>query len=222
MAKLGEPPQRSATLCAAMRLNNGINIEPPGGILPVMRASGVAEPSATTEQGPGDVPGLVSRAREGDRAAFGVLYERYARFVHGVLLANADRQDVQDLVQDVFLRAMQQLHTLRDPAAFGGWIGAMARNEARMRHRGTHATEELSDQIASGEPQRPTRLEMEDVLAAIRRLPERYGEPLTLRLVEQMSGEDIAAALGLTHGTVRVYLHHGIRLLREQLGETDG
>jgi RNA polymerase sigma-70 factor (ECF subfamily) len=187
-----------------------------------MRASGVAEPSATTELRAADVAALVTAAREGDRAAFGALYERYARFVHGVLLANADRQDVQDLVQDVFLRAMRQLHTLRDSAAFGGWIAALARNEARMRHRAAHRTEELSDQIASAEPSRAPRLEMDDVLAAIRRLPERYGEPLTLRLVEQMSGEDIATALGLTHGTVRVYLHHGIRLLREQLGENDG
>jgi RNA polymerase sigma factor (sigma-70 family) len=62
---------------------------------------------------------------------------------------------------------------------------------------------------------------MDDVLRALRALPERYREPLTLRLVEQMGGEEIALKLGLTHGTVRVYLHHGIRLLREQLGATN-
>lgn len=183
-----------------------------------MNPGGAAQPSTAS---PADVAGLVAAAREGDRAAFGALYERYTRFVHGVLLANADRQDVQDLVQDVFLRAMQQLHTLREPAAFGGWIATLARNEARMRHRRVHETEELTDQIAE-ETQGTARLAMDDVLTAIRRLPERYAEPLTLRLVEQMSGEDIAAALGLTHGTVRVYLHHGMSLLREKLGERDG
>lgn len=166
---------------------------------------------------------LVAAARAGDRAAFGALYERYAAFVHGVLLANADRQEVPDLLQDVFLRALRQLHTLRDVGAFGGWIATLARNEARMRHRSRHETEELSPAYASPESASPAAgLEMDDVLRALRALPEKYREPLMLRLVEQMDGETIAAKLGLTHGTVRVYLHHGMKLLRERLGEHDG
>jgi RNA polymerase sigma-70 factor (ECF subfamily) len=161
---------------------------------------------------------LVHAAQGGDRAAFGALYERFARLVHGVLLAGVQRDDVPDLVQEVFLRALRQLHTLREPAAFGGWIATMARNEARMHHRSERPTEELSDQVAESASSTAT-MEMDDVLRALRALPERYREPLTLRLVEQMGGEEIARTLGLTHGTVRVYLHHGIRLLREQLGE---
>lgn len=189
-----------------------------------MRGTGVGIPAGRTTPGttPGDVdvPSLVSAAREGDRGAFGALYERYARFVHGVLLANAERDDVPDLLQDVFLRAMRQLHTLRDPAAFGGWIATLARNEARMRHRRARVTEELTDRLPASSPEAAApALDMDDVLRALRSLSERYREPLTLRLVEQMSGEEIAERLGLTHGTVRVYLHHGLRLLREQLGE---
>ena len=168
-----------------------------------------------------DTAALVHAARDGDRVAFGVLYERFGRLVHGVLLASADRDDVQDLVQEVFFRALRQLHTLREPSAFGGWIAAMARNEARMHHRAVKPTEALTDQLPGPAPARDA-LEMDDVLRALRVLPERYREPLTLRLVEQMSGEEIAATLDLTHGTVRVYLHHGIRLLREQLAEANG
>ena len=184
-----------------------------------MRVRGLAEPSPTIDVTSADTAALVGAARDGDRAAFGTLYERYARFVHGVLLASAQRDDVQDLVQDVFLRALRQLHTLREPAAFGGWIATLARNEARMHHRSWKPTEELSEQLP-GPAAAPVveTLAMDDVLTALRELPERYREPLTLRLVEQMGGEQIAATLGLTHGTVRVYLHHGIRLLREQLG----
>jgi RNA polymerase sigma-70 factor (ECF subfamily) len=161
---------------------------------------------------------LVRAAQGGDRAAFGALYERFARLVHGVLLSGVQRDDVPDLVQEVFLRALRRLHTLREPAAFGGWIATMARNEARMHHRSERPTEELSDQVAGSAPTTEAT-EMDDVLRALRALPERYREPLTLRLVEQMGGEEIARTLGLTHGTVRVYLHHGIRLLREQLGD---
>ncbi|NUO38044.1 MAG: sigma-70 family RNA polymerase sigma factor [Gemmatimonadaceae bacterium] len=186
-----------------------------------MRVRPLAEPTATAVI-PSDVrtidtAALVGAAQTGDRAAFGALYERFARLVHGVLLASAPRDDVPDLVQDVFLRALRQLHTLREPAAFGGWIATMARNEARMHHRSSRPTEALSDQVAGSTPS-PETTAMDDVLRALRALPERYREPLTLRLVEQMGGEEIARTLGLTHGTVRVYLHHGIRLLREQLG----
>ena len=52
---------------------------------------------------------LVRAAREGDEGAFGALYERYARVIHGVLLARAPRADIEDLVQDVFLSAWNRL-----------------------------------------------------------------------------------------------------------------
>ena len=73
---------------------------------------------------------LVGAAREGDRAAFGQLYERYARVVHGVLLSRVPPNDVEDLVQDVFLNAWRRLRTLRDDRAFGAWLAAIARNRA--------------------------------------------------------------------------------------------
>jgi RNA polymerase sigma-70 factor (ECF subfamily) len=188
-----------------------------------MRVRRLAEPTPTIDARSSETATLVRAARDGDRAAFGTLYERFARLVHGVLLANAQRDDVPDLVQNVFFRALCQLHTLREPAAFGGWIATMARNEARMHHRAAKPTEALSEQLAGPAPAAApaSALEMDDVLRALRALPERYREPLTLRLVEQMGGEEIALKLGLTHGTVRVYLHHGIRLLREQLGATN-
>jgi RNA polymerase sigma-70 factor (ECF subfamily) len=57
------------------------------------------------------------------------------------------------------------------------------------------------------------------VLAAIRALPEAYREPLILRLVEGMSGEEIAARTGLTPASVRVNLHRGMKRLRESLNK---
>lgn len=189
-----------------------------------MRVRPLADPTATTDlpaSAPNDTAALVHAAKGGDRVAFGHLYERFGRLVHAILLGAAPRDDVPDLLQEVFLRALRQLHTLREPAAFGGWIATLARNEARMHHRGARPAEELSDQVAGPTPS-PDPTTMDDVLRALRALPERYREPLTLRLVEQMGGEEIASTLGLTHGTVRVYLHHGIKLLRERLGEVNG
>ena len=75
-----------------------------------------------------DDASLVLAAREGDRAAFGGLYARYARMVHGILLARVPHNDVDDLVQDVFLRALPKLRDLRDAAKFGPWLAAITRN----------------------------------------------------------------------------------------------
>lgn len=81
----------------------------------------------------------MSAAREGDRGAFGGLYDRHARMVHGILLARVPRRDVDDLVQDVFLAALRRLDSLRDPEAFGPWLAMIARTRAMDYHRRSQA-----------------------------------------------------------------------------------
>src|SRR5215471_4483456 len=78
---------------------------------------------------------IVQAARAGDRVAFGQLYERYARMVHGVLLARVAFGDVDDLVHDTFVKALRKLSTLRDNGRFGPWLAAIARNLANDHHR---------------------------------------------------------------------------------------
>ena len=165
---------------------------------------------------------LVEAAREGDRVAFGVLYDRYSRMVHGILLARVPLREVDDLVQDVFLRALPRLHGLRDVSRFGAWLAAITRNRAHDFHR--HAVEEVElPEELPGDPRegKPGRsavdAEAEFLLSAIRRLPETYREILLLRLVEGMTGPEIAARTGLKHGSVRVNLHRGMQKLREKL-----
>src|SRR5262249_57105711 len=85
---------------------------------------------------------LVSLARNGDRCAFGALYERYARMVHGILLARVPPQVAEDLLQDVFLQALPRLGSLRDPTRFGGWLAAIARNRAHDHHRRSRPMEQ--------------------------------------------------------------------------------
>lgn len=177
----------------------------------------------------GDDSQLVETARQGDRSAFGRLYERYARMVHGILLARVPLSEVDDLVHDAFLQALRQLHTLRDTARFGAWLGAIARNRAKDYHR--HSVEQvdlpddLSEATKQGGAGSRSRSQEDDeearfLLAAIRELPEAYREPLLLRLVEGMTGPEIAARTGLTHGSVRVTLHRGMQQLREKLARS--
>jgi len=167
---------------------------------------------------------LVTSAREGDRAAFGRLYDRYGRMVHGILLARVPSPEVDDLVQEVFLAALRQLHALRDVSRFGAWLATITRNRANdyFRKFGADAavTEPVSEEQTEGRPSNPAEAqEAAMILAVVRTLPDAYREPLILRLVEGMTGPEIAARTGLKHGSVRVNLCRGMQMLREKLGE---
>ena len=160
---------------------------------------------------------FVIDARTGDHAAFGELYKRFSRAVHGVLITRVPPADADDLVQDVFLHAWARLGELRDPEAFGGWICAIARRRAVDHFRRARPDDELHDVHPSRE--RPDiSAEAAAAVAAIQDLPEAYRETLALRLVEGLSGPEIAAVTGLTPDSVRVNLHRGFKLLRERLG----
>jgi RNA polymerase sigma-70 factor (ECF subfamily) len=161
-----------------------------------------------------DCADLVRAARDGDRTAFAELYRRYTRMVHGVVLARVAYPDVDDLVQDVFLTALRRLDALRDPAAFPGWLATIARNRAtdHLRRQPHDAPLTDADRIAGED-----RSAALAIVAVIRSLPDCYREPLVLRLVEGMTGPEIAVRTGLTHGSVRVNLHRGMKLLRAAL-----
>jgi RNA polymerase sigma-70 factor (ECF subfamily) len=162
---------------------------------------------------------LVRAVLEGDRDGFTRLYDLYAPLVHGILLARVPRIEVDDLVQDIFLHAFKKLHTLRDAAAFGAWIAMIARNRAVDFHRRSRETVEINDDLrGSDEPESRAT----EILELIRNLPEAYRETLVLRLVEGMTGPEIASRTGLTAASVRVNLHRGMKLLREKLGFVEG
>jgi len=169
----------------------------------------------------------VAAARDGDRAAFGQLYERYARMVHGVLLSKVAAGDVDDLVQDVFIRALRRLSTLRETASFGAWLAAIARNVANDYHRRSVPEEPLTDnasdheihrRVSGGDQNGPAAA----ILEAVMSLSQAYRETLILRLVEGMTGPEIAARTGMTHGSVRVNLHRGMEQLRAKLSASPG
>jgi len=160
---------------------------------------------------------LLKAVRHGEQEAFAKLYGLYAPMVHGVLLARVPWSEVDDLVQDVFLAALKKLSTLRDDAAFGAWLAMIARNRAMDFHRRKRVTEELSDDLAM-QGNSEADHEAANVLEVICGLPEAYRETLVLRLVEGMTGPEIADRTGLTPASVRVNLHRGMKLLREKLG----
>ncbi len=135
---------------------------------------------------------------------------------HGILLARVPPQEVADLLQDVFVAALDRLAELRDPVAFGPWLAAIARNRAVDHYRARREALELPPDLEA--PDLTRRSEVREVLVAVLDLPEAYHETLLLRFVEGMTGPEIADRTGLAPDSVRVNLHRGVRLLRARLG----
>jgi RNA polymerase sigma-70 factor (ECF subfamily) len=137
--------------------------------------------------------------------------------VHAILLARVPAGDAEDLVQDVFMAAMRQLRGLRTAAAFRGWLGAIARNRAVDYHRESRERVPLDEVPPAHGASADTSQDAFLVMGAIRALPEAYRETLIMRLVEGMTGPEIAERTGLTPDSVRVNLCRGMKMLREKL-----
>ncbi len=166
-----------------------------------------------------EISQLVRRAQRGDAIAFGSLHARFVKSVHAVLLARLPSSDADDGTQETFLLAWKRLDSLRDPETVGAWLHSIARNLATDKRRAASATNEPQHE-ATARVERPAaeRDELrERVMKHLRSLPDAYKETLTMRLVEGLSGPEIAAATGLTPGSVRVNLSRGMEKLRELL-----
>lgn len=158
---------------------------------------------------------LVERVCAGDESAFNEFYKKLSPLVHGIVLSKVPRDEVDDIVQDVFISVYQKLHTLRDKNAVAPWVARIARNRAVEFYRRNKPTEELSDYLSRTDD---SKTEAREILETIRSLPEAYNETLILRLVEGMTGAEIAEQTGLKPESVRVNLHRGMKLLRKKLG----
>lgn len=180
---------------------------------PARRKKQEASSPATEKQK--EVAMLVERVCTGDKDAFDEFYKKLSPMVHGIVLARVPRDEVDDIVQDVFIVIYEKLHTLRDKNAVSPWVASIARNRAVEFYRRNKPTVELSDNLSQSGT---VKNEAREILDAIRELPDTYSETLILRLVQGMTGPEIAEQTGLKHESVRVNLHRGMKMLREKLG----
>lgn len=165
---------------------------------------------------------VVEAAARGDALAFRRLHREFGPMVHGLLLARVDPATADDLTQEVFLSAWRRLDRLHEPRAWPAYLATIARNRALDHVRRDRRPESLPPEselarVAMAQPDAAIRAEAEQLLERIRELPDAYLEPLILRLVEGLSGPEIAEHLGLSAGYVRVNLHRGMKLLRERI-----
>ncbi|MGA2032140.1 MAG: sigma-70 family RNA polymerase sigma factor [Thermoguttaceae bacterium] len=155
---------------------------------------------------------LVLRCQAGDEDAFGELVARYQPRLRYYFRRMLPREDqVDDVLQDVWLAAFRALPRLADPAALAAWLYRIARDKASVqwrKHRPEHPLE-VSDLVE--EPSCGDEFDHEDALeihAALDRLAPEHREILVLRFLEGMTYEQIAKVTGCPIGTVRSRLYY--------------
>jgi RNA polymerase sigma-70 factor (ECF subfamily) len=175
---------------------------------------------------------LIEQAKQGDSGAFGELYEFYAPLVFRFLFAHLDdRQDAEDLTEEIFLRVWEALPGFRQRGApFGGYLFRVARNalydyyRRTRRKRGWHVTRDqdwLDETHPDPADSLPARYEQREIYALLGRLSEDYRMVVTLRFLVGLSSEETAEAMSRSPGAVRVLQHRALLSLRQLLDEQE-
>lgn len=193
------------------------------------------------EAGSAQLQQLVARARQGDRAAFDVLVERYTPQVFNIALRiTGSREEAEDCVQDAFIRAFSALSRFRGEAAFSTWlyrVAVNAANDAARRLSGTPIpTSSLGDgnpddeapdldrlaQSSADSDSNPERAALAGqrrrvVLEAIRSLPEHHRTVIVLYDLQGLSYDEVGRVIGARIGTVKSRLNRARLALKERL-----
>lgn len=175
---------------------------------------------------------LVNRAKEGDFSAFERLFERHRNLVYRFVYQMAPRRDdAEDIVQEVFVRAYQNIHRYRDEAKFTTWLLRIATNLGTDRARMSTRRHALEQQEATGslawmtlgsQTDDPIEGMESDRRAAILRkaianLPEHHRNVIIMRDIQEMDYKDIAEILTCTVGGAKLRVLRARRALRDRL-----
>lgn len=172
---------------------------------------------------------VLSRASQGDRDAFGLLYERYIeRIFNYVYYRTGNLHDAEDLTARVFQRAMNHIHNYTDRGVpFSAWLYRIAHNLVANWHRDRSRRQEipLNDlPIVPSKDDRPEAMlvrsqEQDALLRLIRQLPSERQTLLILKFVENLSNAEIGQIMGRSEGAVKSLYHRTLLALRDQIGD---
>jgi RNA polymerase sigma-70 factor (ECF subfamily) len=175
---------------------------------------------------------LVAKAQAGDVGAFGELVSRYSRTVYGVVSRMVtDRDDVDDIAQEVFVLAYRYIGSFRREAEFSTWIYRIAVNTTikqmkRAKARQASSIDDpatgLADVLVSSEAERPERIaerkaRNEALRRAVLELPEKHQAVVVLHYFENLGCDEIARVLECSVGTVWSRLHYACKRLQVTL-----
>jgi RNA polymerase sigma-70 factor (ECF subfamily) len=166
---------------------------------------------------------ILRRIKGGETAAFGELYQKYHRRLFGYCYRLLrDRDAAEDIVQTVFLKALESVKSLEKPELFSYWLFSIARNEVYGIFRATRnsGTVRLDEDVWDGETPHERLVQTETnklVEDALNRLKPEYREVLVLRQFEKLSYAEIAAITGSTMSSVESRLFKARKALIKYL-----
>ena len=166
---------------------------------------------------------LVGRAHEGDRSAFDALYLRHAAYVAGTLYRLIGHDgDLEDIVQDAFIRACHKLARLRDPARLRSWVVRIAVREAMHVLAKRRRRRVIDTDLARSAPRTsdPRSLEPADALyRALDQLPDKLRAPWSLNKIAGLDLGETAHACSVSLATVKRRISTAEKRLRRSLDE---
>jgi len=167
---------------------------------------------------------LIAAWHGGDEPAAAELVRRHARALARFLAgAGALEADVDDLVQETFIRAFRALRRFRGQCQFRTWLMTIGGNVLKDAHRRSRRARvvPLGDDLrdTDGDPHEQAVADEAEqrLVAGLERLPRLQREVFLLRAQQGLEYEEIAAALGTTSGAARVHYHHAVKRLKEQM-----
>lgn len=177
-------------------------------------------------------------AQRGSREAFGALVERYQRRVFALVYrVTGERDQVEDLSQEVFLKAYRAVRSYSHASSFGTWLSRIAVNHCYdyLRQRGVSRrrlesfdggqedTEPPADTIPARDPDPERAALLRDLtLKLLARATEEDRMVMALKELDGMSVEEIAEILDLKEGTVKVRLHRARKRMLEDYRNLQG
>jgi RNA polymerase sigma-70 factor (ECF subfamily) len=173
-----------------------------------------------------DDEALIAQWRGGEDRAATILVERHAQAIARFVASLGERDEVEEVVQDTFVRAFGSLDSFRGESSFRTWLLTIARNLVRDRHRArkrarVHVELQDDDLVSSSDAlEGAVATETEQRLhAAVQTLSPMQRSIFTLRVTEGLSYKEIAVAVGSTEGAARVHYHNAMRIIREKIDE---
>lgn len=179
---------------------------------------------------------LVEEARQGNIASFQALYEHYVKRIYNFLLRLLGSVDeAEDLTQQTFVVAFQQVGTLRDAAQIESWIYRIARNEAYQRFRRKNP-ESIDDRKSAAavlrlhedrlhtQPEKNLlNVELAGVIqSALDSLPDKLREVFVLAVIQEMSYQEITEVVGRSLDSVKTDIYRARLQVKEELRKYTG
>ncbi len=172
-----------------------------------------------------DEESLIRRAQQRDQVALTQLYEEnFDKIYRYIVLKIGDRTEAEDMTQQVFLNALKSISSYKFKGMpFSSWLYRIAHNQIvdYFRKKSRRATVPLDESIAAGkdDPEQvaETKLEMEELAQAAKKLTAAQQEVISLRFTGDMSVAEVARVMGRSVGAVKALQHSAVVALRRVL-----